>query len=438
MSTDIQTVIQLLSQDAKLDFFELDVSQVTGTSDPSNTFRFHTGLNNLLQPVVWQGNTYTYLPCTSDGFDTSTNGTLPRPTLSVSNVYSIMTALIESAGGDITGAKITRHQTYARYLDAVNWPARTNLINWSEDCSQWTKTLLTAAVSGTVPDARGNLLAVAVTETAAAGVKGLSTPTAAAVVSGQYVTAQVEIMDGTRTQAEITLTGPFASAPTLNVDLTGRGTVLSASGCIRYTLQPLGENGWFMLTICAQANAAGTPTLTVRPLQGGLTSYTGSTSNTFYVGRANVFTPPGLESTQNVRDVVKTIPYQYIGSTYNPNPDSDPTRFLPDEMYFIERKVSEDEVAIQFELSSAIDLEDLQLPRRMVTVNYCSWDEYKGEGCMYDPTASGSGGYFDSNDNPTTAANDVCGRSVNSCKIRFGATKPLNFGGFPAAKTYTY
>lgn len=28
---------------------------------------------------------------------------------------------------------------------------------------------------------------------------------------------------------------------------------------------------------------------------------------------------------------------------------------------------------------------------------------------------------------------DKCGGKVSDCKLRFGATKPLHFGGFPAA-----
>jgi phage-related protein len=438
MSTDINTVVQLLTQDAKLDLFVMDLSQVTGVVGGSSIFRFHAGLNGLLQPVVWQGNTYSYLPAMMEGFDVQTSGAMPRPKLTMSNVYSAVTALVDTAGGDITGAMITRKQTYARYLDAVNFPARTNLVNWSEDTTQWTKTLLTTALSGTVPDARGDFKAVAVTETAAAGVKALAMAFGVAVVSGQTVTAQVEIKPGTRTQVEVTLTGPFAATVLLDTDMTGRGKVLASSGSLRYSLQPIGDNGWFQLSISATANANGTPTLTIRPLQAGLTSYTGSTSNTFYTGRANAFTPAAAP-TSATNSLIQSLPYQYIGSTYNPNPDTDPTRYLPDELYFIERKTAEDDVSVQFELSSAIDLEDLQLPRRMIEVNYCNWDVYTGEGCMYDPLAAGHGGYFDVNDNPVgSAALDICGRTVNSCKVRFGATNTLNFGGFPGARAYQY
>lgn len=438
MTTPVQTVIQLLTQDAKLDLFEMDLSQVTGTSDPSNIFRFHAGTNSLLQPVVWQGNAYSYLPGTMDGFDIQTSGSLPRPKLNMSNVYSAVTALLNLAGGDITGAKITRRQTYARYLDAVNWPARTNMVTWSEDTTHWTPTLLTTALSGTVVDARGDLKSVAVTETAASGVKGLAISTVA-LASGQYVTANVEIKPGTRKQVEVTMTGPFAAPVTLDADMSGSGVVLASSGALRYSLQKIGDSGWFSLVIQGVANSAATATVTIRPLQAGVTSYLGSTSNVFYTGRVNVFTPAGLDDAYDKRNLFASLPYQYIGSAYTPNPDTDPTKYLPDEVYFIERKVSEDEVSVQFELSSAIDLEDLKLPRRMVTVNYCSWDDYMGEGCMYVPTDPGSGGYFDANDNPVgSSALDVCGRSVNSCKVRFGANNPLMYGGFPAARAYSY
>jgi len=40
----------------------------------------------------------------------------------------------------------------------------------------------------------------------------------------------------------------------------------------------------------------------------------------------------------------------------------------------------------------------------------------------------------DANDVPTTdPSRDQCGGRVGSCKLRFGADKPLPYGGFPAA-----
>lgn len=46
------------------------------------------------------------------------------------------------------------------------------------------------------------------------------------------------------------------------------------------------------------------------------------------------------------------------------NPTADPTQEIPPEIWFIERKASEDNEVVQFELSSAMDFGGVMLPRR--------------------------------------------------------------------------
>lgn len=46
------------------------------------------------------------------------------------------------------------------------------------------------------------------------------------------------------------------------------------------------------------------------------------------------------------------------------NPTADPTQEIPPEKWFIERKASEDNEVVQFELSSAMDFGGVMLPRR--------------------------------------------------------------------------
>lgn len=55
---------------------------------------------------------------------------------------------------------------------------------------------------------------------------------------------------------------------------------------------------------------------------------------------------------------------------------------FPDDVFYITRKVSESNLAITWELGSRIDLEGLQLPKRIITQNYCVW-KYKGPECGY-------------------------------------------------------
>lgn len=117
-----------------------------------------------------------------------------------------------------------------------------------------------------------------------------------------------------------------------------------------------------------------------------------------------------------------------VNFTGGVNATADPNQYFPDEVYFINRKVSENKVFIEFELSSAMDVQGIMLPRRQVIQNTCAW-VYRSAECSY-----AGGAVADINDNPTTVlANDVCGKRLVSCKARFGAYAQLPFGAFAGA-----
>lgn len=110
------------------------------------------------------------------------------------------------------------------------------------------------------------------------------------------------------------------------------------------------------------------------------------------------------------------------------NPSADPSQEFPPDVWFIEQKTGETNEVVEFELSSALDFQDAQLPRRQIIANLCPFT-YRGAYCGYVGTNK-----FDVNDNPVTdPALDVCAKRLSSCKKRFGSTNVLNFGGFPAA-----
>ena len=66
--------------------------------------------------VNFGGLVYSPHPLKSDGWELTTNGSLPRPTLTVSNLDNSFTALVEE-NDDLHGATIYRVRTYDRYLD---------------------------------------------------------------------------------------------------------------------------------------------------------------------------------------------------------------------------------------------------------------------------------------------------------------------------------
>lgn len=117
-----------------------------------------------------------------------------------------------------------------------------------------------------------------------------------------------------------------------------------------------------------------------------------------------------------------------LGKYLDGRPDADPTEEFPPELWYVEQKAGEDSETVIFELSSALNFQGVQLPRRQIIANNCPW-RYRGADCGYTgpPVA-------DEYDVITTdAARDKCGKRVNSCKLRFGENEPLSYGGFPAA-----
>lgn len=218
--------IQKLDPGAIVDVFELDATEIGGA-----VFRWSNFVNELGDPIVWDGDEYTQFPIEAEGFEKDGNGKSPRPSLRVANVTGLIGALARELD-DLAGAKVIRRRTFVKYLDAVNF----------------------------------------------------------------------------------------------------------AEG----------------------------------------------------------------------------------------NPTADPSVKFTDEVWFVERKTSENGIFVEFELASAYDLSGQTLPRRPVVQNVCIW-QYRSTECGYagDPVA-------DQNDNPTAVlAQDKCGKRIGSCALRFGDNVALPFGSFP-------
>jgi len=124
------------------------------------------------------------------------------------------------------------------------------------------------------------------------------------------------------------------------------------------------------------------------------------------------------------------------------NISSDIEADFPEDIYYIERKVRENKIFVELELASSMDVEGVNLPSRKLVQNSCPW-KYKGTECTW----SSSSVFVTKNNSYTgaTSANDDCGKTVESCRMRFGynsadLSNPLNvelpFGGFPGAHNY--
>lgn len=113
----IKSDIQTLTPGTIIDLFVLDASAQGGA-----VTYFHTGINELGNDVVWQGQTYTRFPIAITGFERNSKGSIPRPKVQVANVTGLVAAMAHSLN-DLIGAKVTRKRTLLKYLDAVNFAA---------------------------------------------------------------------------------------------------------------------------------------------------------------------------------------------------------------------------------------------------------------------------------------------------------------------------
>ena len=98
----------------------------------------------------------------------------------------------------------------------------------------------------------------------------------------------------------------------------------------------------------------------------------------------------------------------------------------PDEVWFIQQKAAESKLSVTFELSTPFDLDGVTLPRRRALRYACPW-VYRGAECGYT-----GGPVADVKDVPTSdPAQDKCGKRVVSCRLRYGGSIDLPYGGFP-------
>lgn len=115
-----------------------------------------------------------------------------------------------------------------------------------------------------------------------------------------------------------------------------------------------------------------------------------------------------------------------VNFTGGVNPTADPNAALNDEIWYIDRKTSENKIYVEWELVSGLDLENSYLPKRQCIQNVCVW-KYRSAECSY-----AGGAVANKNDQITSVlSEDDCGKRVSSCKLRF-PNQTLPFGGFPA------
>ncbi len=123
-------------------------------------------------------------------------------------------------------------------------------------------------------------------------------------------------------------------------------------------------------------------------------------------------------------------------------PKADPAAYNGPDIFKVERKVAENDLLLEWELSAEIDQQGVMLPRRTVIRDTCLWRyrvwnatagafDYSRAQCPYTGSE-----YFDRSGNPVTADKDRCGRKISDCKLRFGSDQPLPTSAFPGAARF--
>ena len=108
------------------------------------TYYFHNGassntINNNFVDIKFGGQVYQQLPIKAEGFEyKGGKGRLPRPTMTVSNLFNTITAILNEVntttlGNDLAGAKLTRVRTLERFIDAESFGTDNFLAAEDED-----------------------------------------------------------------------------------------------------------------------------------------------------------------------------------------------------------------------------------------------------------------------------------------------------------------
>jgi len=119
MSTpqSIQEQLQSLEPSAIIELFQLQLTAAINGID--TTFYYHAGTNELSADIVFNQITYAAFPIEVEGFEVTSKGTLPRPTMRIANANSSISALLVLYNP--LQAKVTRIRTCKKFLDAVNF-----------------------------------------------------------------------------------------------------------------------------------------------------------------------------------------------------------------------------------------------------------------------------------------------------------------------------
>jgi phage-related protein len=402
--------IQKLSPSSIIELYEIDASNIGG-----DIYRFHSGKNGLTSDVVWAGQTYSAFPIEVSGFEWNGKGQLPRPKVNVGNALGTISALVLTYQ-DLIGCKFTRIRTLQKFLDAVNFPPQRNLLAYTESfdvSSIWIQNSVSVGTSANVtgvlsPIGTSNVEKLIESDTTTT-FRLLRQDFGSTLAAGSDITFSVYVKRVER-NVRLAIVGKDAVGYGVNFDLVaGTGTGTIGTGLLNYGISAAGNDWWRCWISVDLGLGASTPQARIQLLSGSTQSYAGVVGSGVYIwgAQAETTTPPSK--------------YQAVtGASFSRNPTADPTAEFARDVYFVDRKSQETRIAVEFELSAALDLTGVGLPRRQVIQNYCPW-QYRGTECGWTGDASGSGTY--------SITGTTLTATVTNHKLAVGDAVYLNLSG---------
>jgi len=307
---------QAINPGSLIELFELTTDAALHGS--ATTYRFHAGTNEINNGnIIWDGNTYIAIPMEAEGFKYA-NGQLPRPTLAISNVTNVITAILLNVnqvtpGNDLTGAIVKRRTTLARFLDSANF----------DPVATTTTTTSTIADPSDVETVTYTVTVINVGGSNYFAINGVTNPVLTMKRGSTYIFNQshssnvghpLRIKSDAGGQQTTTNTGTLGTDATV----TYQPAYPTAPNDLRYYCTVHGN------------------------------------------GMGNTITMNNPNTIQQQTSVTST-------SQSNPYGTPDPTAEYPQEIYKIDRKSAESRSVVQFELAASFDLANIRIPLRVCT-----------------------------------------------------------------------
>jgi len=312
------SALQEINPGAVIELFTLELDATLHGS--TTIYRFHNGANlNANGELVWNSNSYLRFPIQCEGFEFTGTGTLPRPTISVSNIFGTLTAIMQNVnqttvGNDLNGAKLTRIRTLARYLDAANFAPTTTTTTSTQTVAD-PSDAETVTYTVTVANVGGSNIFV---------INGSNNPVITMKRGSTYI---FNLADGTNATHPLRIKSDAGGEQTTTVS----GTPGQAGATVTYSPAYPDAPSDLRYYCSSHGNAMG---------------------NTITMNNPNT-----IQQQTTSSSTTQTNPYG----------TPDPTAEFPKEIYFLDRKISENGDVVQWEAISALDLVNVKLPKRIAT-----------------------------------------------------------------------